>query len=104
MIVLDETSYHGSSMVIEALAQTIEEAVKLASAKGAKPTSVLVIGDNTVKELKNTYCLAYLCNLVHQGRLQYLGIGVMMFVFHFLELFVGAIMTCALALQGTRAP
>ena len=58
-------------MVVEALAQSLEECLKIAEARGsAAPTTLCVVGDNTVKELKNSYCLSYLANLCLQKKMQ----------------------------------
>lgn len=68
--VLDETTFHGSSMVIQALAMTIEDSMRIAGSRGAKPDTLAVIGDNTVKELKNGFCLRYLLSLILHKRLK----------------------------------
>ena len=50
--------------MVEALAQSLEECLKIAEARGsAAPTTLCVVGDKTVKELKNSYCLSsiYAC-------------------------------------------
>ena len=67
---LDETTFHGSSMVIQALAMTIEDSMRIAGSRGAKPDTLAVIGDNTVKELKNGFCLRYLLSLILHKRLK----------------------------------
>ena len=69
--VLDETTFHGSSMVIQALAMTIEDSMRIAASRGAKPDTIVVVGDNTVKELQNSYCLNYLLSLTFHKRVRY---------------------------------
>ena len=62
--VLDETTYHGSSMVIQILAMAIEDSMRIAESRGVKPDTIIIISDNTVKEFKNSNCLNYLLSLV----------------------------------------
>lgn len=38
------------------------------------PDTLAVVGDNTVKELKNSICLGYVANLLNHAKLRYLDI------------------------------
>ena len=74
LAILEEGSYHGSSMVREVLALTLEDVVAECQRKGrAPPDTVVIVGDNTVKELKNATCLLYAASLVNHARLKHLG-------------------------------
>lgn len=60
-------------MVQEVLMRTLETVVSQCKAKDQPyPDTVVVVGDNTVKELKNSPCLCYLASLVNHGRLRFL--------------------------------
>lgn len=63
--VLDEDQRHDSSCVIELVARTLERVAEIASAEGRKfPSTILLWGDNTVREAKNQMVLKYLGSLV----------------------------------------
>ena len=66
--ILEETSYAGSSMIQELIALTVEDIMQECSLKGVSPPDTLVLcGDNTVKELKNSYNLTFCASLaLHQ--------------------------------------
>lgn len=63
--VLEETSYHGSSLVQELVALTIEDCISICRSQNRAPPDTLVIcGDNTVKELKNSFNLIFAASMV----------------------------------------
>ena len=63
--VLDETCYHDSSLVTEVLAMTLEDVMRICDERGwAHPETAVIVGDNTVRELKNSYNMSYISNLV----------------------------------------
>ena len=93
--VLDESTYHGSSMVIQTVAMTIEDSIRIAQEKGqAKPDTVIIVGDNTVKELKNSNCLNYLLSLVAHKRVRCL--------YHTSEVQVFVLLPFIIALQNFK--
>lgn len=75
--VLEENTQHGSSLVAELIATTLEQVVEIAHRKGlASPTTLVVVGDNTVKELKNQFLMGYASLLVGHSKLQHLSLSV----------------------------
>lgn len=63
--VLEENSFHGSSLVQELLALTIEDVMNICRRQHRAPPDTLVVcGDNTVNELKNTYNLVFAASMV----------------------------------------
>ena len=71
--ILEETTFHGSSMVWDLIATTLEYVIAEYRRKQiAEPDTLIVVGDNTVKELKNSVCLMGLANLVNHGKLRFL--------------------------------
>lgn len=74
LAILEEGSFHGSSMVRELLSLTLEDVVQECARKGKPcPDTVIIVGDNTVKELKNGTNLLYAASLVNHGHLRHLG-------------------------------
>lgn len=74
LAILEENTVHGSSMVQEVLMRTLETVMKQCKdCHQPPPNTLVVVGDNTVKELKNSVCLSYLASLVNHGRLQFLA-------------------------------
>lgn len=72
--ILDENTQHGSSMTIELIATSLEKCMEISAQRGAgSPTTLVVVGDNTVKELKNQYCMHYVASLISHSKLQYFG-------------------------------
>lgn len=62
---MDECLEHGSSTVIECIALGIERAAAICEARGTRlPSCLCLLGDNTVKELKNQILMKYACNMV----------------------------------------
>ena len=71
--VLDESTYHGSAMVVEMISLAIEDVMRISKERGQPPPhTCVVVGDNTVKELKNTYCLTAMANLCLHHKFQHL--------------------------------
>ena len=69
--ILEETTQHGSSMVTEIIAHTLEDVNRISHQKGIPaPTTLVLVGDNTVKECKNQWLMAYLQGLVSHGKLK----------------------------------
>ena len=54
-------------MVCELIDLAMEDAMTL---NDVKPECLIVVGDNTVKELKNKFCLSMLMNYVSHLRLK----------------------------------
>ena len=74
LAILEETTYHGSSMVLEVLMMTLEAVMSQRKESNQPcPDTLIVVSDNTVKEFKNSPCLTYLASLVNHGRLRFLG-------------------------------
>lgn len=72
--VLEERSSHGSGMVRELLSLVMEDVmVECARTGRPRPHTVVVCGDNTVKELKNSTNLLWAAQLVLHQRLRCLG-------------------------------
>lgn len=53
--ILEENQRSGSAMICELIALAVEDAFKYSK---IKPECLVIIGDNTVKGLKNTFCLS----------------------------------------------
>lgn len=69
LIILEENQFSGSSMVQELLMITIEKVMAQCRANGTPcPDTLCVIGDNTVKELKNTVCASYMAALINHQK------------------------------------
>ena len=61
-------------MVRELLSLTLEDVVQECARRGKPcPDTVIIVGDNTVKELKNGTNLLYAASLVNHGHLRHLG-------------------------------
>ena len=74
--VLEENTQHGSSLVAELIATTLEQVVQIAHRKGlASPTTLVVVGDNTVKELKNQFLMGYASLLIGHCKLQHFSLS-----------------------------
>lgn len=74
--VLEENTQHGSSLVAELIATTLEQVVEIAHRKGlASPTTLVVVGDNTVKELKNQFLMGYASLLIGHSKLQHFSLS-----------------------------
>ena len=75
--ILEETTSHGSSLVHELLSLAMEDVVAVCRERSVAPPDTLVIcGDNTVKELKNTVCLSYAAQLVLHQKLKLFAMSV----------------------------
>ena len=69
--VLDENAPHDASCVIQIIAEALERVNGLCSKRNQSfPSKLLVIGDNTVRELKNSHCLQYLANLIGRRKMR----------------------------------
>ena len=67
--ILEETTQHGSSMVTEIIGHTLEDVARISRERGeAAPTTLVIVGDNTVKECKNQWLMSYLSALVSHGK------------------------------------
>ena len=72
--ILEEDSVHGSSMVHELVSLTVEDVMEVCRQRGVSPPNTAVlVGDNTVKELKNSVNLLYMGTLVQHFRFQSLA-------------------------------
>ena len=68
---VEETVPHGSSMVTEVLAHTLEQVAQVCEARQQPfPSTVMVIGDNTVKECKNQWLMGYIASLIGHGKVK----------------------------------
>lgn len=81
--ILEETTFHGSSMVWDLIATTLEYVIaEYRRKRMAEPDTLIVVGDNTVKELKNSICPMALANLINHRKLRFLvWIIIMFFLF-----------------------
>ena len=71
LAILEENTTHGSALVVELLAITIEKVMEHCRLTGqTAPDTLAIIGDNTVKELKNSICMGYVSNLINHGKLR----------------------------------
>lgn len=69
--VLEETTHHGASLVVELLAASLEHVVQTCRSKNLPPPHTLVrVGDNTVKEMKNSIVFGYLSSLIKNRKLE----------------------------------
>ncbi|CAK9013559.1 Uncharacterized protein SCF082_LOCUS11982, partial [Durusdinium trenchii] len=69
IIIVEENSYAGSSLVIELLAMLLQDIANICEESNrASPTTLVVVGGNTVKELKNTFCLSAIANLCNHNK------------------------------------
>lgn len=72
--ILDESTRHDSAAITEQIAQGLERVMAICAKRGEKPPSKLIVcGDNTVRELKNRYCMQYLMNLVARRKVRLAG-------------------------------
>ncbi len=79
---LDKDQCHGSSSVIQCIALSLEKVVAKLKADGRQVPAVLIIlADNTVRELKNQYAFKYLIQHVLQNRFR-LCLNLFMIVGH----------------------
>lgn len=61
-------------MVTEVIAHTLEDVARISRERGVpSPTTLVVVGDNTVKECKNTWLMSYLSGLVSHHKMKPLG-------------------------------
>lgn len=85
--ILEERTFHGSSMVRELLSLVLEDVmVECGRAGRPPPHTCVVVGDNTVKELKNSTNLIYAAQLVQNHCLRLLGLP--MLVFYILHVYI----------------
>ena len=78
--ILEERTFHGSSMVRELLSLVLEDVmVECGRAGRPLPHTCVVVGDNTVKELKNSTNLIYAAQLVQNHCLKLLGLPMLGF-------------------------
>lgn len=75
LAILEEDTVHGGAMVHEVLSLTLEDVAAHARETGAPMAdTIVIVGDNTVKELKNVTNLLYGASLVGHLRLKLLGL------------------------------
>ena len=68
-------------MVLEVIAMCVEDAIETLQRRGMpQPETLVLVGDNTVKELKNSTCLLHLANLVNHHKLRRLRFDVLLFL------------------------
>lgn len=66
VMILEENMVSGSSMIQELLAVCLEDIARIPSEKGTPfPDTVILVGDNTVKEVKNTFVMTAVAQLVN---------------------------------------
>ncbi len=72
LVIVEENQYAGSAMVQEILMVTIEKAMAQCRERGNPcPDTIVTIGDNTVKELKNTVNLSYAASLINHSKVRF---------------------------------
>lgn len=69
--IIEENQRAGSALICELIALAMEDAFTYCK---VKPECLILVGDNTVKELKNKFCLSMLSNYVSHLRLKLLGV------------------------------
>ena len=68
---LDESFAHDSTCVVEMIAQALERVYKICMDRGQQmPSKLVICGDNTVRELKNQFCLSYAMNLLGRRKMR----------------------------------
>ena len=83
--ILEERTFHGSSMVRELLSLVLEDVMVECERTGRpRPHTCVVVGDNTVKELKNSTNLIYAAQLVQNHCMKLLSLP---FFLHFTYVF-----------------
>lgn len=66
---LDETSKHDSACIIEILARTIQRAFEICDQNQIqRPRHVCIVADNTVREAKNRFVMAWVHHQIARGR------------------------------------
>ena len=71
---MDEPTRHDSTAVVEIIAKGLERVASICQKRGTSmPTKVIIFGDNTVRELKNQYCLDYMMNMVAKRKVRMFG-------------------------------
>ena len=79
---LEETTTHGSAMVTEIIAHTLEDVARISRERGVpSPTTLVVVGDNTVKECKNSWLMNYLSGLISHHKMKSLGWTIYIYIF-----------------------
>ncbi len=82
--VVEESTFHGSSMVHELISLTLEDTIEVCREKGVSaPDTLVIVGDNTVKELKNKVCLSGVANYINHSHLKHLDANVKQKVLNF---------------------
>lgn len=72
--IIEEDSYAGSPMVQEMIALGLQDVAQVCQEKNlAFPDTLVVVGDNTVTELKNNYNLLFAGSLILHSKLKLLG-------------------------------
>lgn len=70
--VLEENTYHGSALVQELVALALEDIARICQAgRASQPGTMVLVGDNTVQELKNTYLLTFAASLILHQKLRF---------------------------------
>jgi len=60
-------------MVHELISLALEDTIEVCREKGIPaPDTMVIVGDNTVKELKNRVCLSGVANYINHSRLRHL--------------------------------
>ena len=68
---MDEPTRHDASCVTEIIARGIERVQQICERKGrVVPTKLIVCGDNTVRELKNSINLTYMAALISKRKMR----------------------------------
>ena len=72
IVVVEENTYCGSSLIHELFSICLEDVVRISKARNLPAVeSIVLVGDNTVKELKNRFMLSAAAQLVNHGRLKF---------------------------------
>ena len=69
--ILDESTRHDSSAVIQMVAEALEKISQICQKRGrSMPSKLVLISDNTVREVKNSHCMSYLAHLVARRKMR----------------------------------
>ena len=71
MHVLDDPTRHDSSAVTEIISLGLERVASICQRRGVSmPTKAIMFGDNTVRELKNQFCMDYMAHMVAKRKMR----------------------------------
>lgn len=72
--VFDDNFPHNSTAVVQLIAEGLERVSEISRARNHRmPSKLIIVGDNTVRELKNRFVLSYISNLLAQRKMRLAG-------------------------------